>query len=135
MKSTLAAIQAGLVKGLSHITGGGFLENIPRILPRGMAAHIDTGTWQLPGVFSWLQQQGNIQTKEMARTFNCGIGMVAIVAEADEREAAKILQDEGETVIRIGRIEASDGLALCRVSGKAGTWGSETAWSATTGED
>lgn len=134
VKSTLAAIRDGLVKGLSHITGGGFLENIPRIMPDDLIAEVNSGAWELPGVFQWLQQQGNIETREMARTFNCGIGMAVVVSRENAEAAQKILQGHGEKVIVIGKILASNGPAKCRIFGEAGTWGSNTNWSATTGE-
>lgn len=134
VKSTLAAIRLGLVKGLSHITGGGFLENIPRIMPDGLVAEIDSNLWDLPAVFQWLQQEGNIQTREMARTFNCGIGMVVIVSSDNAAAAQKTLNDHGEKAIIIGEILDADGPAKCRVSGYAGSWGSDTHWSATTGD-
>jgi len=134
VKSTLAAIRLGLVKGLSHITGGGFLENIPRIMPDGLVAEVDSSLWQLPGVFQWLQQEGNIHTREMARTFNCGIGMVVIVSHNNADEALQVLREHGEKAIAIGEVVSAEGPAKCRVSGNAGTWGSDTNWSATTGD-
>lgn len=134
VKSTLAAIQAGLVKGLSHITGGGFLENIPRVMPKGLIAEIDSSQWELPGVFKWLQQEGNIETREMARTFNCGIGMVVIVSPENSLETQEIMRAHGETVVVIGQIKTGDGPAKCRVTGKANTWGSVADWSAMTGD-
>ena len=97
------------VKALSHITGGGLLENIPRVLPAGACARLDSASWQWPGIFSWLQEQGNIEHQEMLRTFNCGIGMVICVAESDADEAMKILAAQGETPLRIGGIEAAAG--------------------------
>lgn len=135
VRSTLAAVKAGLVKGLAHITGGGFLENIPRVMPDNLMAEIDTAAWKLPPVFEWLQKQGNIDTREMARTFNCGVGMVVVVAPENEREATGLLEKEGETVFKIGQITGSDGPATCRVSGAANTWGSAQDWTAVTGED
>ncbi|MEX0299536.1 MAG: phosphoribosylformylglycinamidine cyclo-ligase [Kordiimonas sp.] len=135
VKSTLAAIKKGYVKALSHITGGGFLENIPRVMPQNTLATVDTSAWELPGVFAWLQQEGNIETREMSRTFNCGIGMVVVVPAEHASAAAAILEKHGETVYQIGEIVAGDGKPKCRVTGKAGTWGASTDWSATTGED
>lgn len=135
VKSTLAAIKAGYVKALSHITGGGFLENIPRVMPKGTLAEVDSSTWELPGVFSWLQQEGNIETREMSRTFNCGIGMVVVVPNEHAAAAKVLLEEHGETVYQIGRIKGGNGKPKCRVSGKAGTWGSVEDWSAITGED
>ncbi len=96
------------VHALSHITGGGLLENIPRVLPPHTVAAIDINSWQRPAVFDWLQQAGNIDTTEMHRTFNCGIGM-AVILSAEEAEKAKaILEAEGETVYTIGTIEHTD---------------------------
>jgi phosphoribosylformylglycinamidine cyclo-ligase len=104
VRSCLAAVRAGGVKALAHITGGGLLENIPRVLPAGLAAELDAGAWELPPVFRWLQHHGHIASSELARTFNCGIGMIA-VTNPDETEATiGILEAGGETVYRIGRI-------------------------------
>ncbi len=93
------------VKGMAHITGGGLTENIPRILPDGLAARIDAGAWELPPLFAWLRQAGNVEMQEMYRVFNCGIGMALIVAEASAAAAERLLRDAGETVYRIGRID------------------------------
>ncbi|WP_262695272.1 phosphoribosylformylglycinamidine cyclo-ligase [Kordiimonas aquimaris] len=134
VKSTLAAIKAGYIKGLSHITGGGFLENIPRVMPNDLLADIDTGTWELPDIFQWLQAKGNIETREMARTFNCGIGMVAVVGPNNVDATKKILEANGETVFEIGVIRSGTGKPKCRVSGKAGTWGSSESWTSMTGD-
>jgi phosphoribosylformylglycinamidine cyclo-ligase len=93
------------VKGMAHITGGGLLENIPRVLQPHLAAVLDKSSWPMPPLFSWLQQEGNVAEKEMHRTFNCGIGMVVIVA-AEHADAAMVsLSAGGEQVWRIGRIE------------------------------
>jgi phosphoribosylformylglycinamidine cyclo-ligase len=92
------------VKGLAHITGGGITENIPRVLPDGLDAEIDTSTWQQGAVFDFLQEQGNIETREMRRTFNCGIGMVAVVNAEDADRAIAILDENGESAWRIGQI-------------------------------
>lgn len=135
VRSCLAAVKAGYVKGLAHITGGGFLENIPRVMPENTGAKIDTTSWSLPPVFEWLQEQGNIATREMARTFNCGIGMVAIVGKDNAAEAAELLTAHGETVYTIGEVTAGDGAPVCEVSGVAGTWGSDMDWTAETGSE
>ena len=92
------------VKGLAHITGGGFYENIPRILPPDVGADLDASRWPLPSVFSWIRQLGNIDFYEMTRTFNCGIGMVVIVSEGKVEGITKILGDAGEIVHHIGEI-------------------------------
>ena len=104
VKACLAAHRGGLIKGLAHITGGGFDDNVARILPDHVAAEIDAGAWTLPPVFRWLIDDGGIAPGEMARTFNCGIGMVAVAAADDAEAAERILSDNGETVFRIGRI-------------------------------
>ena len=95
------------VKAISHITGGGLLENLPRVLPTGCSAHIDTDSWQWPEIFHWLQDSGNVEQAEMYRTFNCGVGMVICVADANAEQAIGILGAAGETAWRIGRIEAA----------------------------
>lgn len=95
----------GLVKGMAHITGGGLLDNVPRVLPTGLSAHIDASSWTLPPLFAWLREAGNVAAQEMYRVFNCGIGMVVIVSAADAERATQSLSAAGETVYRIGRIE------------------------------
>jgi phosphoribosylformylglycinamidine cyclo-ligase len=104
VKPLLKLMQAMAVKGMAHITGGGLTENIPRALPQGLTAELDKSSWQLPPLFQWLQEQGNIAADEMYRTFNCGIGMAVIVAAQDAEAATRFLQAEGEQVYRIGRI-------------------------------
>lgn len=104
VKSILALLETIKVKGMAHITGGGITENVPRVLPEGLTAEIKSDCWSLPPLFQWLQTQGNIADKEMYKTFNCGIGMVVIVAQANVAEAKKILEAKGETVYQIGSI-------------------------------
>lgn len=133
IKSCLAGIRAGHIKALAHITGGGFTENVPRCLPAGLCAEIDAAASPLPPVFGWLRALGHIDPAEMARTFNCGVGMVAIVAPENADAAIRLLTDAGETVAKIGIIRAEAGAARCRVSGAAGDWGSDTPWTAITG--
>ena len=108
VKPLLALLSAhpGLVKGMAHITGGGLTENIPRVLPDDVTAAIDRKSWQAPTVFTWLQQHGQVDPQEMARTFNCGIGMVVIVAAEHAEAAVKFLRDAGEIVFMIGAIRA-----------------------------
>lgn len=108
VRSCLAAIRAGGVKGLAHITGGGLLENIPRILPPGTACRLDAGTWALPPLFAGLAAMGDLAPRDLARTFNCGIGMVAVVEAARAETLAALLQAEGETVYTIGAIVGAD---------------------------
>ncbi len=94
----------GMVKGMAHITGGGLTENIPRVLPDNVTADIDANSWDAPSVFAWLQHHGQVDDQEMARTFNCGIGMVVIVAKEHADTATQFLRDAGETVFHIGEI-------------------------------
>ncbi len=107
VKSTIAVVKAGLVKALAHITGGGLVENIPRVLPKGTVAEIDASLWPRPPVFGWLQRQGNVEPLEMARTFNCGIGMVAVVGATHAAKAKAAFAAQGETVHEIGRVAAA----------------------------
>ncbi|MDO8606803.1 MAG: phosphoribosylformylglycinamidine cyclo-ligase [Phaeospirillum sp.] len=109
VKSCLAAVRAGTLKALAHITGGGLIENVPRVLPEGVVAEIDGSAWTLPPVFRWLAKEGGVAAHEMARTFNCGIGMVVVASAANAAEAERILRDGGETVYRIGRIRTRQG--------------------------
>jgi phosphoribosylformylglycinamidine cyclo-ligase len=118
--SLLPLVQEGRIKGLAHITGGGLVENIPRVLPDDWHAIVDMDQWQLPAVFGMLQAGGAIAPEEMARTFNCGVGMAAIVAAADADAVATALEGAGETVFEIGRIE--QGRRGCTVSGANGAW-------------
>ena len=129
VKSLLPLVRSGQIKGLAHVTGGGILENIPRVLPVNCHAMIDAATWELPLLFAFLQAGGAIEPGELARTFNCGIGMVAITAAADADAVWKALAETGETVHRIGEIEAGE--RGCTVRGPAGSWSAREAWSAT----
>lgn len=104
VKPLLAAVRAGLVNAMAHITGGGLLENIPRVLPDGLGVDLDATGWELPPVFGWLKRTGNVDAAEMARTFNCGVGMVVIVP-ADKADAAiALLAEKGEKASRIGTV-------------------------------
>ncbi len=107
VKSLLKLIKESQVNALSHITGGGLLENIPRVLPESAKAVIDTQSWQMPAVFNWLQQQGNVEATEMYRTFNCGVGMVIAVPADKQEEALKLLSEAGEDTWVIGEIAAA----------------------------
>ncbi|ALN73622.1 phosphoribosylformylglycinamidine cyclo-ligase [Aureimonas sp. AU20] len=110
VKPLLAAIHAGDgVKALAHITGGGFPENIPRVLPEHLRADIDLQAVAVPPVFGWLARQGGVAEAEMLRTFNCGVGMIVVVAEAEAEAVAAILRNEGESVFPLGRILPRDG--------------------------
>ena len=108
VKPILELMQAVTVKGLAHITGGGITENIPRVLPEGLDAEIDTSTWQQGPVFDFLQEQGNIEMAEMRRTFNCGVGMVVVVSEDDADQAVRLIGEKGESAWRLGRIVTGD---------------------------
>ena len=108
VKPVLELIKQCEVHAMAHITGGGLQENIPRVLPEGTRAVIDTNSWTRPAVFDWLQEQGNIEHEELHRTFNCGVGMVMALAESEVEKALAILQENGEAAFRIGTIEASD---------------------------
>jgi phosphoribosylformylglycinamidine cyclo-ligase len=109
VRPLLAAIRAGGVRALAHVTGGGLTENLPRVLPDGLGAAIDHG-WPAPAVFTWLAAEGGIAEAEMLRTFNCGIGMVVVAAPDRADALAALLAAEGETVHRIGRVTEGTGL-------------------------
>jgi phosphoribosylformylglycinamidine cyclo-ligase len=118
VKSLLKLIKESQVNALSHITGGGLLENIPRVLPSSAKAVIDTQSWKMPAVFNWLQEQGNVEATEMYRTFNCGVGMIIAVPADKKEEALKILADAGEEAWVIGSIaEAKDGEEQVELAG------------------
>ena len=106
VKPLLALMQQIKVKGLAHITGGGLVENIPRALPEGVIAVLQQFAWPMPPLFDWLQQHGGVADAEMHRVFNCGIGITLIVREEDAAAAMRMLTESGESVYRIGRIEA-----------------------------
>lgn len=110
VKPALAAIRAGGVRGLAHITGGGLTENLPRILPEGMGAAVDLDSWELPGVFGWLAEAGGLSQDEMLKTFNAGIGMVLAVAPERAEALAEVLAEAGETVLRIGHVTPGQGV-------------------------
>jgi phosphoribosylformylglycinamidine cyclo-ligase len=129
VKSLLPLAKAGLLKGLAHITGGGLLENIPRVLPEGCHAVVDTDNWTLPPIFAALQDGGSISAEEMARTFNCGVGMVAIVHGGDVDRVIASLEAAGERAAVNGWID--EGPRGCTVTGSAGGWRSSEDWAAT----
>lgn len=109
VKPLLALMQSLTIKGMAHITGGGITENVPRVLPKNVVADIASTSWELPKLFKWLQKEGGVAQQEMYRTFNCGIGMVVIVAASDADAAISQLQAAGETVSKIGVIRARNG--------------------------
>ena len=107
VKPLLKAIrETGAIKALAHITGGGFPENIPRVLPKHLAAEIDLDAVKAPAVFSWLSKTGGVAATEMLRTFNCGVGMIAVVSAEDAERVTAALEAEGETVFALGRMVA-----------------------------
>jgi phosphoribosylformylglycinamidine cyclo-ligase len=108
VKAILALLKKVDVHALAHITGGGLPENLPRVLPDGMNAEIDSSSWKRGEIFNWLQREGNISDSEMYRTFNCGIGMVVVVKEQDQEQTLKLLADNNEHAQVIGRIWRSD---------------------------
>jgi len=129
VKSCLPAIRDGEIKALAHITGGGLLENLPRILPEGRRAAIEAAAWPLPPLFEWLAAAGDLTPRELARTFNCGIGMVAVVAEGSGDRIRAKLEDIGQTCWKIGTIEASESTRRgLRIAGGAGHWNSRAAF-------
>ncbi len=107
VKSILTLMKQVSVHALAHITGGGLLENIPRVLPAQTQAILHTANWPMPPIFQWLQQHGNIADTEMQRTFNCGIGMVVILPEHEVSNAEDILRAQGETTYRLGKVARS----------------------------
>ncbi|WP_189536426.1 phosphoribosylformylglycinamidine cyclo-ligase [Paludibacterium paludis] len=109
VKPLLRLMETLTVKGMAHITGGGITENLPRVLPERVAADIDASAWPTPPLFDWLRTAGNVDAQEMYRTFNCGIGMIVIVAAEDAQAALALLEAEGETAWRIGRIREREG--------------------------
>ena len=129
VKSLLPLVRTGSIHAMAHITGGGLLENIPRVLPAGLHAHVDADAWEQPRLMAFLQAQGNIEPEEMARTFNCGVGMVIAVTESDVADVTAALEAAGETVHRIGHI--SVGEKGCTVSGSVETWSAQGEWTAT----
>ncbi|MFP5396406.1 MAG: phosphoribosylformylglycinamidine cyclo-ligase [Alphaproteobacteria bacterium] len=128
VKSLLPLIRAGRIHALAHITGGGLLENVPRVLPDGLHARIDAGAWDQPRLMAFLQAQGNIEPAEMARTFNCGIGMVLAVSADEAAGVQTDLAAAGETVHVIGAIEP--GPRGCTVQGSAEVWSARESWEA-----
>ncbi len=111
VKSIHSLLEQIDIHAMSHITGGGLTENLPRVMPQNTRAQIDVNSWALPDVFKWIQQQGNIEDMEMYRTFNCGIGMVLVVNEEDADNAIDVLNKAGESAFKLGKITSSNGAA------------------------
>jgi len=110
VKQALAAVRAGGVHALAHITGGGLTENPPRVVPEGLACAIDLSAWDLPPVFKWLAQTAKMSELELLKTFNCGIGMIAFVAPERAAAVADLFRAQGETVVEMGRVVKGDGV-------------------------
>ena len=128
VKSLLPVIRAGRIAALAHITGCGLLENIPRVLPSGAHAMVDADAWEQPRLMAFLQAQGNIEAAEMARSFNCGVGMVLAVEADRVAQVTAELEAAGETVLRVGEIVAGE--RGCTVRGSQGTWSAQADWEA-----
>jgi len=123
VRSCLAAARTGKVKAFAHITGGGLVENVPRVLPPDLAAAFDARAWPFPPVFRWLMATGGVADAEIARVFNCGLGMIAVVAPDDAVGIAAMLAAAGEQVHRVGRIVARPaGAPACAVDGMESAW-------------
>ncbi|MRU14125.1 phosphoribosylformylglycinamidine cyclo-ligase [Roseovarius sp. A21] len=110
VKQALAAVRAGGVHALAHITGGGLTENLPRVLPDDLGADVDLSTWELPPVFKWLQATGGMAEAEMLKTFNCGIGMILVVKPDHVTDLVTLLEAEGETVAQLGTVTKGAGV-------------------------
>ena len=119
VKSFKDLIKDGRIKALSHITGGGLIDNVPRVLNDNLIAKIDARRWQAPPVFRWIYERASMTPESLLRTFNCGIGMVAIVAETDVKDVTARLKDEGETVYRLGQLMEGEGPACVEIDGMA----------------
>ncbi len=119
VKSLLPLMREKLIKGMAHITGGGLSENIPRVMPDGLGVKLDASTWEFLGVFKFLKQVTGIDTAEMARTFNCGIGMVVICDSTNKDKIVGALNAAGEKASVIGEVTAQEGVEIL---------GAEDAW-------
>ncbi|MBM3518363.1 MAG: phosphoribosylformylglycinamidine cyclo-ligase, partial [Alphaproteobacteria bacterium] len=123
IRSCLALARAGGLRGLAHITGGGLLDNIPRVIPPHCQAALDATAWPLPPVFGWLGRLGALSLDELARTFNCGLGMVAIVSACTAENAMTILRANGETVWPVGRmVSRPEGAPGVTIGGRERAW-------------
>jgi phosphoribosylformylglycinamidine cyclo-ligase len=123
VKSCLAAAATGDIKALAHITGGGLVENIPRVIPPGVSVELDASAWVLPPIFRWLAETAGLSRSELARVFNCGLGMIAVVDPSRVEAISRVFTDTGETVYRVGRVVArpADGAGTLLIN-------TETAW-------
>jgi phosphoribosylamine--glycine ligase/phosphoribosylformylglycinamidine cyclo-ligase len=113
INQVLPAVHAGLLKGMSHITGGGFIENIPRVLPKGFGCFIDASAWNLPPIWRFIMKYGGVEPLEMARTFNNGIGLVIMVSGNQVEEAVRSLETAGDArVYKIGEVTSKSGVEM-----------------------
>jgi phosphoribosylformylglycinamidine cyclo-ligase len=112
VKACAAVLSEVSVKGIAHITGGGFFENIPRIMPEGLGARVERGSWEIPPLFGYIQERGGVSDREMFGTFNMGVGMVMVVAEEDADKTVELLGRAGERAARIGEAAVGEGVFL-----------------------
>jgi phosphoribosylformylglycinamidine cyclo-ligase len=122
VRPVLEALERFEIRGLAHITGGGLLENIPRVLPDALGVRLSARAWEMPEVFRWLRKAGRLSADEMARTFNCGIGMVVVCPQAQRANLADFLQSRGERVFAIGAVEAATGSGRVTIDGAEDVW-------------
>ena len=120
VRSLLELLEQDVIKALAHITGGGLVENVPRVLPHGVIARIDPASWRAPPVFRWLHEAGQVTPEEMLRVFNCGIGMVLVVDASAAEAVMRHLSERGETVYRLGELAPGDGPARVEVGSAGG---------------
>ncbi|MBR1736038.1 MAG: phosphoribosylformylglycinamidine cyclo-ligase, partial [Firmicutes bacterium] len=113
VKAVLKLIKDVNVKGISHITGGGFIENIPRMMPKGCKININEGTWPILPIFELIEKKGNVERMSMYNTFNMGIGMVIAVDKNDADKAVKSLEESGEKAYVIGNVTEGEGIEIC----------------------
>lgn len=132
VQSLLPLVKSGKIKAMSHITGGGLTENLPRVLPKGTQAVVDTSGWALPPIFQWLRELGCLEGAELVRTFNCGVGMVLVIAPDDVKAVIAALGATGDAAFCIGEIQSrSDEGRGCSVVSAAMNWGYAQSWEAT----
>lgn len=132
VRSCLSALNKGGVKAMAHITGGGLLDNIPRVLPDNLKADIDANSWTLPPIFQWLAGMGKLSPFELLRTFNCGIGMVLVISKDQLEDVTSTLKSQGEEPVVIGEINLHEGRPSAQVQGRQNCWGYDWPWTAST---